>query len=152
MGANPMRKQIFISYSHQDEAFLGDFKTMLAPLLQKGSIDLWDDKRIEPGDLWREAIEKALSAAKIAVLLVSPDFLASNFITTDELPKLLQAANHNELKVFWVHLSECLYEETPIAAYQAAHDIVTPIDSLTKPEQRKAWADIARKLGKLANP
>jgi len=101
-------------------------------------VDIWDDTRMLPGAKWKEEIQNAISAPKIAVLLVSPSFLDSEFIANHELPMLLKAAEDEGTTIFWIYLSHCLYEQTEIASYQAAHDVSLPLDSLKKKSEREA--------------
>lgn len=144
------RDLVFISYSHKDKKWLNEFKTMLKPLERKG-IRLWDDSKIEPGKVWRDEIMRALGAAKVAVLLVSNHFLASDFITQNELPPLLESAKKERVPILWVYLSECLYKEMPeIEAYQAAHDLSQPLDTLTKSERNKMIVHICEEIKKAA--
>jgi hypothetical protein len=147
------RDKIFISYSHKDKKLFDEFKTMLAPAMRKGMVDLWDDTKITPGSKWKDEIKKALDSAKIAVLLVSPDFLASEFIANDEMPPLLRAAEKDGVTIFWIYLRPCLYEQTDIAKYQAAHDVSKALSTLPKSKRQGVFSEICNRLIKLAeNP
>ena len=97
-----MRKLVFFSYSHKDQDWLHEFHTMLKPVVQTNQLAAWADTMIAPGTQWKPQIQMALEAAKVAVLLVSKDFLASDFIQTKELPVLLDAAQKAGIPILWV--------------------------------------------------
>jgi hypothetical protein len=77
------------------------------------------------------------------VLLVSKEFLASDFVYQEELPVILSAAERGEIRLLWVYLSPALYEETRNKDYQAAYDPSRPLASLTAVEQDDALKRIA---------
>ena len=82
---------IFISYSHKDQEYLNRILVHLKPIGKEDEIDTWSDLRLRPGDQWRKEIALALDQAAVAILLVSADFLASDFIVENELPPLLRS-------------------------------------------------------------
>lgn len=138
----PTRDQVFISYSHADYRWLKELKKYLEPYIRNTMLAVWDDSKIEAGAVWKESIRQALATAKVAVLLVTPDFLASKFIAEQELPPLLEAANSDGVAILWVPVRDSSYKVTPIAAYQAAHPPEKPLASLRKPARDKALVKI----------
>jgi class 3 adenylate cyclase/tetratricopeptide (TPR) repeat protein len=148
--ATPIRDRVFISYSHKDEEWLARLQTMIKPLIRAGEVLLWDDTMIHTGANWREEIQQALATAKVGVMLVSSNFLASDFIAGVELPSLLNAAAEKGLQVCWILVSACLHETSGLDGFQAAHDIDRPLDSLTPSELNTTLASIAREIKRLA--
>lgn len=90
----PNRKTVkfFISYAHADEdhanRFISSFKEMSAPS-EKYEYVFWQDTNILPGEKWKQEIQEALETCSIGLLLISPAFLGSKFITENELSKFI---------------------------------------------------------------
>ncbi len=125
------RDLVFVCYSRQDQAWLDQLSPYLA-FLQDQGLRVWTDREIKPGELWRDAIEEALSRARVAVLLVSIRFLTSKFIQEEELPTLLDAAEREGVLILWVYLETCPYKRSKLdfARYQATHDLEKPLDMI----------------------
>ena len=138
--------QILVSYSHKDQKWLERLETVLKPLIHGGAIDLWSDRRISPGTEWRLEIEEALCTTRVAILLVSQSFLASDFITRYELPRLLEFAKSKGVKILWIATSACLYESSGFANYQALNDPNRPLDSLRSSTLSRELVRIAEKI------
>ncbi len=144
--------EVFISYSHQDQEWLTKLQKHLKPIIRNQNLLVWDDTKIQAGAEWSKEIENALEAAKVAVLLVSPNFLASDFIQENELPPLLNAAQAKGLTIIWIPLSYSSYEETEIQKYQSAHPPDQPLNSLNQSEEDQAWVNICKKIKAAAIP
>jgi formylglycine-generating enzyme required for sulfatase activity len=146
MTSAPERHQLFISYSRADREWVDRLKTMLAPLVRGDDLRLWDDSQIPPGARWQEEIARALATARVAVLLVSADFLHSDYVNNKELPPLLRAAEEEGLELLWVCVRHCLVDDTPIHAFQAAIDPGRPLAALAPWEQDEALAKVAKAI------
>ena len=140
-----VRDQVFVSYSHKDKEWLEKLQANLKPYIRKG-MKLWDDTQIQPGAKWRDEINNALARAKVAVLLVSSDFLNSDFIDEKELPQLLVSAENEGVKVIWVPIRPSSFGATDIEQYQAVHPPAKPLSTLGDADQEIALVDIAKAI------
>src|SRR5215475_7309308 len=130
------RKKIFVSYSHHDSEWLKRLQVHLRPLEREGLVELWDDTKIQSGAQWRKEISKALDSACVAILLISADFIASDFIADEELPRLLAAAEEDGVKILSVILSPSRYEKIDsLARFQSVNPPSKPLISMDKWEQ-----------------
>ena len=137
------RNQVFISYSHRDTEWLDRINIALKPVI-RGGVEVWSDEAIAPGMKWRDEINNALASAKVALLLVSMNFLASDFIMDKELPVILDAAEKEGLTVLWVPVGHSNVRDTPIYEYQG---ILSPGDPLNG----KQGADLDKALVEIAS-
>lgn len=130
--------KIFIAYCRDEQEWLNNrLLRFLNPLLQSNSCSAWSDQDIVPGTEFRDAIAKAIKDATVALLLVSPGFLASDFIMKEELPLIL-AERAMGLRVLWIPVSASIYQATVLQDIQAAIDPKTFLDELTPPQQGQA--------------
>ena len=116
----------------------------LSPIVLNHSLEIWDDTKIAPGHLWREEIKKAIKHTKVAILLISADFLASQFIITDELPLLLEAASKEGAIILPVILSPCMFNDTPLALFQAVNS--KEMTRMNKHEKEDTWLKVASRV------
>jgi len=143
------RQGVFVSYAHKDDQLWLDMLiSHLSWLRRDHGIEIWSDRDIAPGAKWHETIQNALDRAKVAVLLVSPDFLASPYITSNELPKMLQAAESEGMTIFWIPVRPSAYRHSPIGAFQAAHAPDKPLSGLSDSDRDQALVEIGEKLAK----
>ena len=128
----PAITKVFISYSHKDDSYLKRLLVHLRPLEKAGKIDLWVDTQIKVGEKWKQVIESALSNARTAIMLISADFLASDFIIDNELPPLLKKAETDGTKIIPVILAPCRFTRDPnLKHFQAVNDPAQPISELS---------------------
>jgi replicative DNA helicase len=142
-GGRVQRQELFISYSRKDRPFLEQFWIHLKPLETIYGLQRWDDSRIQPGDIWLEEIEGALERAQVALLLVSPNFLASEFIQRKELPSLLDAAKKDGLKILWLPIRPCSWKRYPqIEQYQSVGSVNPTLAEMDEVERDRAMVTI----------
>ncbi|HEY6188106.1 MAG TPA: TIR domain-containing protein [Pyrinomonadaceae bacterium] len=145
--------KIFISYSHKDEIFKDELVTMLAGLQRRGIVDAWQDRQIEAGDEWNKSIQDAMNDCDLALLLVSPDYIASHFIQGEEQPKLLQRHREMQLRVIPIIVRPCPWQSEPVlkdlqALPKDGKAVIT--FSKERGERDQVWTDIATVIEKRA--
>jgi hypothetical protein len=141
-----IRDLVFISYCQDDRRWLDDLHRMLAPLLREKQLEIWDDTCIIPGTKWYDAITNALNSAKAAVLLVSANFLNSDFIAEYELKPILEAAEQQHITLLWIAVDYCLYQHTGLAPYQAMNDPARPLNSFSGAQRTRELMRICKKI------
>ncbi|MGH3973171.1 MAG: toll/interleukin-1 receptor domain-containing protein [Pseudonocardiaceae bacterium] len=141
------RTRIFISYSHHDRNWCDQLRVNLRPIERDGLIDLWDDTRIAAGEIWRDEIDAALDSANVAVLLISPDFLASDFIMDNELPPLLAAAENQGCTVLPLLVRPSLFAERPeLSRFQTVNPNAVPLTAMTEVERDTVLVALAKRI------
>jgi hemoglobin-like flavoprotein len=140
-----VRRRVFISYAHEDATWLKRFKDKLAPALSD-RLNVWSDQDIAAGQDWHACIEKELASASAALLLVSDHFLNSSYISSVELPKMLERHQSGGLKIYWVPLTDELYEWSKLAPLQPAWPTDQPLKLLTPRKRNQAVKQICEKL------
>lgn len=134
---------VFISYSHKDRRYLDRLQIHLRPYEREGLVDRWDDTRLQSGANWREEIANAIEHARLAILLVSADFLASDFIATNELPPLLESAQARGTKILPVIVGPSSFKNSAISQFQAVNDPSKPLAALPTHKRDEIWVKLA---------
>jgi len=139
------RSHAFVCYSHADTRWLERLLVHLDPVARAGVLDVWSDKKIEIGDDWDWEISKALGRARFAVLLVSADFLASDYIRRVELPTLLAAAAGDGCRIVPILVRASTFNETPeLSRFQHANPGSRTLASLSEEEAEQVLAKVAK--------
>jgi WD40 repeat protein len=97
---------VFVSYSHHDAEWAQRVTVLLKPLVRSKRLRLWIDTEIRIGDEWHPDIIRAIEQSSIALLLVSADFLSSDFIMEQELPMLIRQG----VRLAPVLVGDCLWK------------------------------------------
>lgn len=142
--------KVFISYSHTDVKWLQELAPFLKPIEGKSIVEQWDDRRLTPGQKWRDEIRVAVDSAQVAILFVSAEFLASDFISTNELPQLLKKASAGGTTIMPIIVSPCGFDRHPeLSLYQAVNapsDTVLGMDDVKRKTLFKRVADLLEDL------
>jgi hypothetical protein len=110
---------LFFSYSHADEALRDRLEKHLAALQRQGLIDTWHDRRIQAGQDFGNEIDDHLNAADVVLLLVSADFLASDYCYDREMLRAMERHTSGDAVVIPVILRPCDWHDTPAVNSEA---------------------------------
>ena len=143
------KRRLFVSYSRKDSEWLERVRVFLRPLEREAELQVWSDPDIQPSSDWHAEVQRELSEADAAILLVSPDFLASDYIANDELPQLLSAASERGLRIFPVIVSSCYLANSPLVKFQAVNSPLSPLDTMSGAEQNRVLARLTESVADL---
>lgn len=107
---------------------------------------MWSDKEIHAGALWKEEIERALDKAAAAVLLVSADFLASDFVMIQELPSLFRSAEKKGTVIIPVIIGPSLFVQSEIASFQSINPPELPLSKLSTHQRDEIFVRLAQAI------
>ncbi|AZU49813.1 TPA: toll/interleukin-1 receptor domain-containing protein [Aeromonas hydrophila] len=111
---------LVFSYSHADEALRNELEKHLSPLKRMGKISTWHDRRIIPGEVFEHKIDQYFSEADIVLLLISSDFIASDYCYQVEMKSAMERHRRGEAIVIPVILRECAWNQLPFGKILAA--------------------------------
>ncbi len=141
------RKGVFISYSKKDAKWLDGLRTHLTYLEREYEFNIWEDSKIEVGADWRAEINKALSTAKIGILLISANFIASDFITNEELPSLLTAAEEEGAYIFSIIISHSMFMDIEaISKFQTINPPSKPLIVMNEGELDETYMKVTQEI------
>lgn len=107
---------------------------------------------IYTGSKWKDEITNAIERAKVAILLVSTDFFGSDFITSHELPRLLELAEKEGTVILTVILKPCLFEDfTELNKYQALNPPNKPVSKMDENEKEELYVNLVRQTKRVLN-
>lgn len=133
--------ELFYSYSHKDKQLCDLLETHLKALQRSGLIRSWYDRKINPGTEWSEQIQQAMERAGIILLLVSPDFMESDYCYEIELPFAMKRHESGDAIVIPILLRPVVYQDTPFAKLQMLPKGARPVIEWGRRD--KAFNDIA---------
>jgi len=145
------RDQVFISYCHADKQWMEDLMTHLRPRVSADRLSVWVDTKIKSGQAWLPEIRDALDRAGVAVLLVTPSYVDSQFIREEELARLLKAYQERGLPLLWIPIKPSSYEIIGLHEIQAMIDPRLTIAEM-KPPRDRVWVNICKQISEALKP
>src|SRR5450759_1251081 len=136
-----MSVNVFFCYAHEDEPLLKRLKKQLTTMQRQGLIALWHDRDISAGTEWEQEISEKLNSAQIILLLISPDFLASDYCYGVEMQRALARHAAGDAYVIPVILRPVDWQGTPFAHLQCVPTDAKPVTTWNNRDE--AFRDVA---------
>lgn len=140
-------KSVFLSYSHKDENIREELATHMHSLIRSNLISTWSDKMIVPGQDWEQEIIHNIETADIILLLVSADFIKSDYCFDKEVKLAVKRTEQNDAILVPIIARTCNWKDTPFAKFQVLPTGAKPINSWS--DKDEAYTDIVIGLKKL---
>ncbi len=141
------RPLVFIAHAHKDSDWVSRLLAHLDFASSALDLDIWSDRKIGPGSEWKSEIESVLRRADFAIILVSADLLASDFISKVEFPVLRSRAEEGQVRILPLLIRPTRWTEIEwLARWQALPADPSTLSELPTPEQEEAMAEVGRML------
>ncbi|MEH2337790.1 toll/interleukin-1 receptor domain-containing protein [Nostoc sp.] len=134
--------KVFFSYSYKDEVLRDELATHLSMMKRQGVIEAWHDREISAGSEWANAIDDNLNVADIILLLVSANFLASDYCYDKEMTRAMERHEHKEARVIPIILKPTDWNSAPFGKLQAFPKNAKPVT--TWQDQDEAFLNVAQ--------
>ncbi len=135
---------VFFSYSHADEALRDQLEKQLSMLKRQGVIETWHDRRIPAGSELDHSISEHVENDNILLLLVSADFLASDYCYDREMQRAMERHNAGNAVVIPVILRACDWQQAPFGKLMATPTDGRPITQW--PDRDQAFLEVAKQI------
>lgn len=142
--------EIFFCYAHEDEEFRQSLEKQLSALKRQGLIDVWHDRQVHAGSEWKDEINRHLNTAQVILLLVSPDFMDSDYINSIEMERAMERHQSGEAHVIPVILRPTLWQGALFGELQALPMDAIPVVSRQWHHQDEAFFSIAQGIKRVA--
>jgi len=136
----------FISYTHRDETFRQELETHLAPFKRQGLISVWHDRRLTPGDAFDEVISDNMKNADLILLLISSDFIASDYCYSKEMTLALERHRAGQARAISIVCRPCHFDELPFAKCVLLPTDAKPVSTWN--DRDAAWVDVVAGIRK----
>lgn len=136
--------EIFCCYAHEDQPLLRKLLAHLMPLQRQGLITIWSDRDINAGSDWKQAINEHLLTAQIILLLMSPDFMASEYCYSKELAQALALHERGAARVIPIILRPIYWQNTPFGKLRALPTNGYPVTGRNWHTQDEAFVAVAQ--------
>lgn len=140
--------EVFCAYSHKDELLRNELETHVSILKRRGIVSVWHDRRIMGGIEWAEKIDEHLNSADIILLLVSSDFIASDYCYDKEMTRAMERHELGEARVIPVMLRPCDWDGAPFFKLQGLPTDMKPVTRWIS--QDEAFTNIAVGIRRVA--
>jgi internalin A len=134
----------FFSYSKHDIAHLKDFQKFLKPLERQGLIEFWDDRLIRPGEEWDGEIKEALAQSDIIFLMVTADFINTDYVWEIEIKEAMRRHDAKTARVVPIKVSSCDWTGMPFAKLQGIPRKDQVID--LAPNKAAVWTEVVNEI------
>ena len=141
--------EVFCCYAREDQEMLTYLRKHLAPLERQGQITIWSDTNLNAGVEWEKELHQHLESADIVLLLISPDFMASDYCYSTEMARAIARHNEGSAQVIPILLRATFWQNAPFAKLQIIPTNAKPITSW--PDRDDAFHDVTIQVNQVVS-